>query len=141
MGGTAVPGPWRGAGGAAPGVAGSAPRVAGSAPRSGGARDAQAGVRRGARAVGDPPGLSQLPLPRLRRHGSCPVSLRSGSVRCLPGRGFLSVKQKTTSAFGHAGSRACVWSSVTHRGIISLGGIEEPEQPDIAQLSLTKDEK
>lgn len=38
-------------------------------------------------------------------------------------------------------SRACVWTWVTHGGIISQGVTEEPEQPDIAPLSVTKDEK
>lgn len=60
-------------------------------------------------------------------------------MSCL--RRISFCKAENGFPFDHAGSRACVKTSVTHRGIIRLGGIEQPNKPDIAHLSLTKDEE
>jgi len=83
--------------------------------------------------------------PRCRPSG--PAARSSGSARRLPGRGERwaggcsrwSRKPRLPSITQASG--ACARTSVTHGGLISPGGTEEPEKPDMAQFSLTKDEK
>lgn len=95
-------------------------------------------------------------VPWVTRRGSLPAPAAPTAPALLPlgarlcavpagqrraaGTGFLSVKQKTAFALRLC-RQSCVPVDFTYRGIISPGGIGEPEKPDIARLSLTKDEK
>lgn len=75
----------------------------------------------------------------------CPAAPSSAPARCLPGGGGQRQRVSRCEAESRgrfsSRSRACVWTSVTRGGRISLGGTEGPGEPDSTRLSLTKDEK